>query len=178
MIDYGLFQFAAPPKTGVTWFLNAVQLAGYGPGFRYRAFEPFNGVRKEGVIRVSLVVHPYLWLHRIYESISKGELSLQEACIPISCVGSFEQFVNQYLSSHVGFLTRYYSLYEADLVLRLEDMPYALEEFLESLGTDSLMMDSFRRLRSRIYSSPPNNRQLKFQVVKAEWEFCDRYDYI
>ena len=41
MIDYVVFEFSAPPRTGTEWFIKAVQLAGLGPAFKRHAHAPF-----------------------------------------------------------------------------------------------------------------------------------------
>jgi len=176
MIDYEQFYFAAPPKSGVDWFCQAMQLAGHGPGFRHQAHQPFNGT--QGKPKVSLVCHPYRWLHRIYIASQDGSLNKNDFLLPLDFHQSFSDFVGDYLTHHSGLITELFSIYEADTVFRLEDMPWALEEWLECIGTASDMMRSFRMVNnSELHTNAPSDQLMRMSVVRSEWDFCERYEY-
>lgn len=176
MIEYEVFQFAAPPGTGVAWFLKAMQIAGYGPGFRAVAHVSFGGPSEP--LRVSLVTNPFDWLYRAY-------LSFEEYS---SVVGmhdvdrkSFSRFVGSFLSKRGFSLSDVFDRYKADIVLRLEDMPWALIELLEAVGTETRLLNQVNTLsglkKYPVVSTDCRSERVWRQVREKEWDLFDRYDY-
>lgn len=174
MIDYGLFEFAAVPHTGVAWFLRACQLAGLGPGFAERAHTPFP--RTPGrKLRVSLARHPCSWLGAQWRD---GSASNHVG--PIGCLNrdrGLEVFIEDYLRTCPGSLSRVLPLPGAETVLRFEDLPWAFTELVLPLGISSGL------LRTAFFHAGPHedhravHGKLCRDVVSAERELCERYDY-
>ena len=179
MIRYGSFDFACPPRTGTYWFIRAVQLAGFGPGFKDRAHAEF-GPRRNGVLRVSLVRHPCDWLASCYAPIKRKEPDANQLGRFVTLPSdSFHSFVSGYIEEMPGEVGRKYAEYRADVCLRIEDMPWAVLELLESLrGTMP-----HRRLVAELKpqnvspSVPDWNVDMRRVALDCEDVVAERYDY-
>ncbi len=180
MIRYPIFDFAAPPRTGVSWFLAAAQLAGLGPGFRHGAHVPFSGSVRRG-FRVSLVRHPCDWLASCYAvRASRGPSSNGMAFANCLDLGSFDEFVRSYLRKRPGAVGRLYNEYEADARLRIEDVPWSFIELMESFGIIKEMREKCVKLGRRSATPDWNPRWdggMRRAVLGAERETCDAHEY-
>ena len=193
MLQYELFDFACPERTGGLWFWKASQLAGLGIGFT-RAYEledapkiqtRFSRVNKDNKLRVSLVRHPCDWLASFYASFPKRPK--KGVCLIGPCpIAGFDVHVEKILDylenprSCIGFSIKgMFNAYKADVVVRLEDMPWAYIELLESLGVGEEYRDNVRQLKPQNVSTnlPKWNPELRKRVMKAEKEMCDEYEY-
>ncbi len=174
MIDYGLFEFAAPPHSGVPWFLRACQLVGLGPGFAEQAYSPFP--RTPGRrLRVSLARHPCSWLAALWrDGAASSHVGL------VGCLSrdrELGEFVRDYLRTCPGSLSRALPSPGAEVVLRFEDLPWAFVELVLPLGVRrELLRTAF------FHKSPHEGRRdissrLRREVSAAERELCERYDY-
>jgi len=175
MLQYKLFDFACPKRTGGLWFWKASQLAGLGMGFT-RAYEledapriqtMFPRVNKDNKLRLSLVRHPCNWLASYYVNTPQYR-------------ESFDTYVEGVLSCGCSrSVKRLFATYKADIVLRLEDMPWAYIELLESLGVGAEYRDNVRQLKPQNVSTnlPKWNPELRKRVMKVEKEMCDEYEY-
>ncbi len=175
MIDYSIFHFAAPPRTGVGWFIAAAQLAGLGPGFRHHAHVPFG--RRVDEFRASLVRHPCDWLASCYAA--KGRWSNGLAPFGRLDLRTWDGFVRSYLRRRRGAVGRLYNGYEADAVMRIEDAPWAMIELLEEFGVEKALRENCLLL-DRKPSSRWRSRWddgLRREVLEAEREVCEKYDY-
>jgi len=175
MIDYKLFQYAAPPLCGVDWFVKAVQLCGFGPGFVARAYEGFREVG-DGP-RVSTVRHPEAWLRLLYKAAKEKELvKIHEFEVDVRGIDSFESFYRCYLRERPGWISRLYNFYEAEIVLRMEDIPSSFIDLMDSMGVDRSLSEMSRKLRIEpipIRVEGPLLRELK----RTERDIFERYDY-
>lgn len=178
-VDFGLFIFASPPRTATTWIKHAAVAAGLKGGGSVH--EPHD--RDWSRIRLSMVRRPDDWLRSYWVSIYPGQIQidlvdgLRKTC---SGTSTFDGFVRTYLQGGWRVLNMIDG-YCADVVIRVEDLPWAFVEFLESL-------DVPRCLRERCLQIQPVNaaRQeklarwnpmLRARVLEAENELIDRYEY-
>jgi len=176
MIDYKLLQFAAPPFVGADWFVRALQLAGLGPGFVARAYEPFSEGGRIDTVRVSLVRHPLNWLWLVYDSV-KDEGSARISSFHVNVNGkSFEEFVESYLDGQSGWITSMFSSYEADIVQRIEDQPDAFLELMEQFNVDGDLSGCLY-LKPMLEVKPICNDDLRIGLRRSEHEIFERYDY-
>jgi len=195
----GMFEFAAPPMTGGHWFVQACREAGlllFPDNSAFSAsFYPWpEGIerdRDKDALRVSLVCHPCDWLRSVFdafrlgpnsESKNVGSKYLWPRFVELPKKQGFGKFVVRYLEAMPGEATRIFNSYKADTRLRLEDMPWALVELLESMGIDRKSLDRVLALEGR-QDAPkrskwrPGRPDLRQQVMEAEAEFCRDLDY-
>jgi hypothetical protein len=173
LIDYGRIKFAAPPFVGAEWFVRAMQLAGFGPGFSNKAYGLFkeNG-RSTEELRVTLVRNPLDWIEATY-------LNTRDC---LTCKGNFQAHVRRFIDNP-GTVTNLYDQYQADLVLRIEDTPWCLVELLSSCGVNEEHRELVSQTRPRtahelaLVRSSRWTPQLRQLVVEAEKKTMDRYDY-
>ena len=178
MIEYNLFQFAAPPSTGVAWFVQTAQLAGMGPGFGHHAHVPFPTRNKGRRLRVSLVRRPCDWLASVYRTVKRdGPRSNHIGLFHSLDYDNFDAFIRSYLSRIPGEVGRLYNRYEADTYLRIEDMPGAFIELMESLEVNFLLMENCWRVPKIIDTLVEWNPNLRRLVRETEKETYDAYDY-
>lgn len=180
MIDYTLFQFSCPPRTGTAWFIQAAQLAGLGPGFKRNAHAPFPAERKREVLRVSLVRHPCEWLASCYAALQEGGPDVGHLGRFARLNGaSFDDYVRSYLREVPGAVGRLYAEYRADSFLRLEDMPWALVELLEAAGVPKVFRGMVSRLprQNPSASTPRWDPSLRRRVLDAERRTLEDFDY-
>jgi len=181
MIDYGTFRFAAPPRTGCTWFLKACAMAKLGEGAKAHVHSP-SPPRTVG-LTVSLIRHPYDWLCSYYHVLQGGHTGIPEVDVLSGWVkGSkdFHSFIHRYVKTCSGAVTDMYASYNADTVMKTEELKWASLEFFASLRVQKKLLDEIKRL-------PPQNvgknmpiktdTKLRERVCEAESSFCNRYDY-
>lgn len=177
MIDFGPFRFAGAPRTATTWIRHAADAA----GLRSSGFVHFPHNGKMDKIRLSTVRRPTDWLRSYWSSVWPGQIQID--CVDglrRACEGAetFDEFVRAYLSNgwSVG---RMFASYGADVVIRVEDLPWAFIEFLESLGVEQKNRERCLGI-ARVNESiglPEWNPSLRDRVLEAEWEMIERYDY-
>ncbi len=181
MIDFGDFRFSAPPRTGTTWFLSAAQEAGFGEHQKTKVHEPFPPQAGKS-IRVTLVREPCAWLQSYYTSIWPGKIGVEFVDL-FSEFGKMDQrftaFCRDYLQFAPGSVGKMFKYYNADVCLKIEDMPWAFIQFLETLGISKKRRESFISMGPRNPSrdivrwSP----SLKQKARSAEKWMIDYYDY-
>ena len=182
MIDYGLFRFASPPRTGTTWFRKACLACGLGDPGRTGVHEPHED-EPTSILRVSLVRHPADWLRSYWSSIHPGVIGVSavDSFRHLGREGGFDRFVRECLQFAPGQVGLMVERYNADTVLRLEDMPWALIELLESLGVPESKSRRCLSLGPQNTSSsgllPAWSAVLRRRVMAAEEELAERFDY-
>lgn len=181
MIDYKHFIYAAPPRCGNAWFLNACAIAGLGEHATASAHPPFQPGQR--ALTVTSVRHPYDLLASYYLEIKGGHtgVAVMDKMAPLAkhCV-DFHTFCEGYLRQFPGQISRLFDCYPASSVLRLEDQPYAALGLFETIGISADRLE-------RIKALPPMNlrknqawvefSKLRRQVVEAERAFCEHYEY-
>lgn len=208
-----MFEFAAPPRTGVHWFVKVCTEAGLEtfPSIYLvpTSFIPWSGHGqiKKDVFRVSMVRHPCDWLRSMFDAWQNSSQNIffqthMRLCrfrfhesswigdgdnqnhFPYrefaSSPGShFDEFVVRYLKRNAGEIGRIFDSYKTDTRLRLEDMPWALIELLESLGVEQDKLDRIVDLAPQSKAETRSRWQsdLRQQVLESETEFCQNLDY-
>jgi len=181
MIAYPGFMFAAPPRTGSTWFIHACSLYGLGDGIKSKVHIPFPDGSSN--FTVSLVRHPYSWLVSYYHALKGGAVNVvivDKLCSIAATSETVEVFILRYLDQMPGHVTMIFDEYKASTVMRLEDFPWAPLEFFASIALNKKGAQDVRALMpvnatKGEYHKP--NKSLKCQVVDAEKELCERYNY-
>jgi len=190
----GMFEFAAPPRTGVQWFVQACQGVGLMifpdmSSVETSFYIPWtkHSTSRRDLIRVSLVRHPCDWLRSIYDAF-QSDLRLPYLTNRIIVrLGTelprddFGKYVTGYLAKMPGEITRIFDSYKVDTRLRLEDMPWALVELLESLGVEQKGLDRVIALRPQAKTPIPMRSKwrsdLRQQVLETEAKLCEDLDY-
>jgi len=176
MIDYGKFQFACAPRVGVSWFVKACQLAGLGPAFvRTHRPTPHNGKH-----RVSLVRHPVGWLESIYAArrVGWGSDFLGKLSHLDTLQQPLEGFIWQYLEMP-GEVGKLMLAYEADVILRIEDVPEAFLSLLSPMGIGEEFFRGIRNLgRTHVNPLHPQvGMAQRKRIMESEKELCDGFNY-
>jgi len=173
MITYEQFEFAAPPFSGASWFVNASNRLGLGNVSFCRAYQPFP-LDPSPFLRVSLIRHPCDWLLDCFREKHAIEIDGFNT-LPR---GNFDTFVDAYLQILPGAIGKLFNQYQADTVLKIEDMPWALVELAEALGVPTSAQDRIRDMSQ--YQIAPyrwDDNRARERVLEAELDFCERYDY-
>jgi len=179
MIEFDRFVLASAPRTGTTWFRKAAADVGLGAPAKFNVHIPppedYTG------FVVTLVRHPYDWLVSYYLSLKGGAIgvpAVDQFCnIARGSYGVYD-FLAQYVRLFPGEVSKMFDLYRASSVLRLEDFPWAVISFFETIDATiptSLKDTPLQNARKGEYHIP--NKKLKQQVVEAEADFCERYEY-
>lgn len=180
MIHFPRFTFAAPPRCGNAWFLGACAIAGFGEHGTAKAHVL---TRPTGKLGVTLVRHPYDFLTSYYAELRGGHTgvsSLDRLARTAKSSAGFLNFCETYLDEHAGTVSEMFGYYSADIVLRLEDQPWATVTFLQSLGVKQDRIEQVRALPAknrRKDSTLLEFRHLRQAVTEAEQDFCDHYAY-
>jgi hypothetical protein len=183
-MNFGSFEFASPPRTATSWIRSAAAEAGLMERDRVAVHVPHQkSCNSSGVIRLSCVRHPCTWLRSWYAAIYPAiiEVEAVDHLRRMTNPGTFDHVVRQLLVSSPGCIGRMHAAYGADVVIRVEDLPWAFVEFLESVGVE-------RRLRERCLLMPAQNATkpeklpewnpcLHARVLVAENEFASKYEY-
>ena len=137
MIRYGLFDFAAPPRTGTTWFLKAATMAALGELSKFDVHKVFIERPRHEVarMRVSLVRHPATWLRSYYSEIYPGVVGVPAVDVfgTIAADDVFD-WMDKCVDSLPGQVGAMFAAYEADSCLRMEDFPNNAVELFGSVG--------------------------------------------
>lgn len=121
-------------------------------------------------LRVTIVRNPYDVLRCWY-----SELPL--AAGKVERTIGFNEYVRDYLHFDAGRIGESHNDFAADTVMRIEDMPWAFIEFAESLGVASSVLDKLRDEKPEPVPSHNWDPGLRRQVLDAERDFCERYNY-
>lgn len=179
MINCHRFSYAAPPRTGTAWFHHCLVMAELTTETRDKVHQiPPADPR----FNVTVVRHPADWLISYYESLRGGLIGIPQ-------VDRFAQLVTDAVDEKdfavmvadrmPGAVGEMFAAYRTDTVLRLEDMPWAAVELFKMFGVDATGLMCVR-------SAPPINARkkpiyysegIRQMVIKAEAEFCERYEY-
>ncbi len=174
MIDYDLFGFACPPGVGGEWFLHAAELCGLGKAEIKQTYDPFSG-NQPNQLKVSLIRNPCTWILDCYNRLrcDDGDVKLLMGLNPNQPIDSF---VNEYVQKVPGAFSKIASRYEADTVLRIEDMPWAFVELADLLDVPKHMRNRVIGLGKPTFVKPLP-RHLAKLVANMERELMERYEY-
>ena len=190
--DLGLFTLACPPRCAAGWMLAAAARAGLTVAGAESVHGP-HGPDDAGKLRVTAVRRPDRWLASFYDDgyfgltgvpgidalIGWADDEEDDEILLTDDTVDFETLIWRYLDHGRGSIGRAFAAYGGEVVLRVEDLPWALVELLESL-------DVPRPAACSIVGLPPVNRSpelppwpdgLRQRVLDAEIEFCERYNY-
>jgi len=184
-VELPFFHFAAPPRTGCNHFLGACRTAGLGRANIEDALRHFLRENDGTKLRVSLIRHPCWWLASVWSGLSEPDLKSNSDVhfVGPAFVGldksSFVAFVQSHLQSSPTGVSCLFDQYKADTRLRVEDMPWCLLELLETFEVPKVFLDLVEVYwRSRQLEVLPEwTPHLYRQVLDAEVDFCEDYDY-
>ena len=170
MLSFDSFDAAIPPFCDAGWFL-LVMAGSRGPvGSRLAIEEPFGDRKNRDRITFSLVCNPKTWLEKAFQA----KLVLCDH----PCEDVFEDYgayLRCYLQHKPGQVTKIFKQFEADVMLRIEDCPAALQSFLPSVGVDTSGWSWIEPLKHKsIYEY--SHREL-LSLFEAEKEVFDSYEY-
>jgi len=182
MIEYEKFRFAAPPRTASTWFMKAASLAGLGDGYKATVHIPAEPTRN-AALSVSMIRHPVDWLVSYFQTLKGGTIGVTcvDVFVPVARrAANVHEFLDSYLVNCRGMVGAMFDTYAADSVYRVEDLPWAVCEFFETLGLSRDKADAPRDLgpQNPWNGVPPAvDPDVRRRIVSAETDFCERYDY-
>jgi hypothetical protein len=178
MIDYKHFHFAAPPRTGSTWFMKAASIVGLGDASKVLVHTPF---QDDSALRVSLVRRPEDWLVSCFVALKGGVIGVDSVDrLKVLNYSSFPEFFESYLELGEGILSGIIRAYQADSYLRTEDLPWS---FLELCGSLSRITDNQRvavlglNSQNPSKSKPRINDYQRLMIRKYEAEIYDQFEY-
>ncbi len=173
MINFNDFCFAAAPGTGASWFLEAMQLYGFGPQFIHQVHQTFEGSNPYQ-FKLSIVRHPLSWLTWYF---LQGRRHNYPELVDFSRLDAsyYGVFLSQYLNRMPGRLTRLMTGYNADSYIKYEDLPDAFLEFMYSLGYSPPIQGSDFFHKKPWMQVMPNYWNDK--IMQAEKELVDEFDY-
>lgn len=177
MIRYPDFDFASPPRTGTTWFVQACAFTPLGERSRGQVHLPHDD---SPTLKITHVRHPCDWLASYFQTIQGGYLD-------VPCVDAFRfldfttfsLFIKSYLKTMPGAVGRMFTAYRAASYIRLEDEPFGLLSLLRSCEikgdeTKIRVLAPANRARKHL---PIWEKHLRDAVMEAEKEFVEEFDY-
>jgi hypothetical protein len=178
MIQFELFDLACPPRVGGAWALRAAERAEVLP----IGGDGLHGLPVAASYNIGIARHPFTWLQSYYAAGGPnfpGDSGGKLAELVKQSV-SIHAFFRNYLLLAPGAVGKAFNAYRVDTILRMEDFPWAMFELLHAVGvSEQDAVEATRHL-------PPSNpgayatyidKELKRKVVKAEKDFCERYEY-
>ena len=178
-VNYGLFQFASPPRTATRWISEAAHMAGLrqiGSGDVHVPHSP-----DPSIVKLTCIRDPIRWVESFYDEIYPGKIGVEsvDSLHPEKYAYSLDDFIGS-LIDRPRSVTRMFETYNADVAIKVEELPWSFIEFLESVGVNrnkaemcvGLRAMNFRR--HRLVWQP----LLKTKLILLEDEFVERYDYI
>lgn len=177
MKRFDQFLFAAPPRTGISWFLRAASFVGLNSDVGH----PYAPFLDADILSVTIVRHPYDWLGSLYFTPPRQLCGVQdiEYIKDLARRASrFGEFI-RLCSCHPNLVAGVFDEYRASSIIRLEDFPWAVIELFKSVGVAS---ETARRIVDLHYSGgikfPVDGEvRLKALIVGSESDFCCRFDY-
>jgi hypothetical protein len=193
MIDYGLFKYAAPPRTASTWVQHALSKTRHEVlhGNTFAVHIPFSPGYE--VPRLSTVRHPVEWLLSYWYSVGTGVVSgcdeLRELAQVARRSSTLVEFLLNVAEDQPGIVGRIFGQYMATSVIRVEDLPYGLISFLQLVGdVPPTIQEQIIRVPRKNTKPPTKGRQAVLdpndlpqhvwrKIMRAEEELSDRYEY-
>ncbi len=179
-VDFGLFRLSAPPRTGLGWVIPALAHCGIKPlgGTNYPFTPP---ARDTSRITVSLVRHPCTWLESFHEN-CRGKFFEHKPLREIADVGgeSPDEFARTIALVDPGAVWKLYQSYNADVCLKVEDMPWCLTTLLESLGVEDeklLAIKHFGKTTWRPARTTNLSASVWREVYRSEISVLEHFGY-
>jgi hypothetical protein len=176
MINYGSFEFACPKFCGGLWFSSMMEQAGFPSPTPRELHQKFIGEQKS--LRVSLVRHPVRWLLMCYNcaKLSYADIDLEPfSWLPCQ---TFEAFTRAYLFECPDAVSKVFSEYHADSIIRVDDLPWALVELLLCCEVDKTKALSVTRIPGGECGHWTLDKKLYDKVMVANSDMVERYCYV
>lgn len=182
MIIYEHFRVAAPPATGIEWFVAGCDLLEMTrlPGPRESAYTPWSA-RNSEMLSVSFVRHPLMWLVGYYQQMAGKTTGVAVIDAFQEDVrgsrGNIERFVESVLTRHPSDIAKVFDVYAGSSVMKFDDFPWAPMEFWGSLIGEDHPLLKIGGTSFESYGGWLENREMRRDVVKANLRFCSQYEY-
>lgn len=177
MITFQHFAFAAPPRTGSTWFLQAATIMGFEGATKTNLHIPFPDDWRG--FSLSLVRHPADWLVSYFESLQGGKIGVPavDALANHYKLNDVRSSIRSFLETEPDKLTQVFDAYRADTVLKMEDYPWNAIEFFQSIGCkNALDLRGLDKQNGRKHKTTIP-RSLLGAILEHEPELSERYEY-
>ncbi len=181
MIDYEIFRFASPPRTANTWFRKVMAEAGLGAMSAHYQHVP---CPPGGALVVTMVRHPVVWLTSYYLHVKGGHVGVSDVdrFAPLARQSAnLDAFLLAYLGTIPGAVGWMFDAYDANTVLRVEDLPWAILSLLEASGVDdATAMRASSLPPQNVYKGtvPKVSSRIQRAIIGAEKQFCEEYGYV
>lgn len=162
--------------------MHACQRAGLGEGTKPKVHLPPADGGSVG-FDFSIARHPVTWLRSYYFAIEGGHVGVPSVDVFVPHARearNFHEFMRLYLTHIPGAIGEMIKAYKADTIIKLENIKDSTVELFESIGIK-------RKKALEAADIPPRNntknlpetldKQLQKEVIKAEEEYCDLYQY-
>jgi len=127
--------------------------------------------------RILCVKHPFDWLASFFDCVLfdlvEEDSRWSRLLLHANTSTSFSEFVEKYLKDDCTCVAKVFDSYTSDSVMRIEDFPWNVDEFLHGIGHPHSVLN-FPGLAT--YSRCTYD-ELKRDVVRKECELCERFDY-
>lgn len=175
MMDYGVFHFACPKFCGANWFGEMMEKVGFESAPLSRLEGTFHDSRNH--LKVSLVRHPMTWLSLCFDAVRFKFLDDYQ---PFSSLPThtFDAFVRAYVHECPEAFGNVFKKYQADSMIRIEDLPWALVELLMATGMEQRVALNVTRLPQIVSKEAQVERKLYNKVMEINRDFFERYDYV
>lgn len=189
------FGFAAPCNVGALWFVKNLQ-----------ANLPLVGIPASEIdcpfpldynkYALSIVRHPFDWLSEFYQrrpqKASRNKHIYELRCVTTR-VRSFTNFI-EVCAKNKGCVANVFDAYKTTSVIRYEDIPWAVVEFLQTLGFSEeqskavlkeylpfqLTINDSVEEPQAFYEEKLSSSELKrlrSLITNSERDYCERYNY-
>ncbi len=178
MISCRGFNYAAPPRTGTTWFRHACAATGLLPleHSRVGVHTPHDAVG----YNLTTLRHPCMWLRSYYHTIYPGKIGVE--CVDKFAgieANDFTDFLEGYLNQMPGAILDMFTAYGASGYLRIEDTPGAYMELVRSVDPSKwkACINVPHMNKNRKSETWNANESLWDAVLEAERTYSTEFDY-
>jgi predicted Zn-dependent protease with MMP-like domain len=183
-----LVSFAAPPRCASTWMLNAFSACGERDGSERNSFAKHQRDTEPSRIKITTVRNPFEWLVSFWQVVD-GPTTINEVDAIFEHklkAANFPEFVEAIVEDERDLIPEMFDSYNGDIVLRVEDLPWAFDEMLTTFGVRGVEDKWTDEMDSRINVCP---RKLKTvaavdkkdvqrrALFDRHREFYERYEY-
>jgi hypothetical protein len=133
---------------------------------------------------LSTVRNPYDWLVSYYLHSPRGLVGINGPSDWVAAMKADSRSIEHFISRCInkpGCVGAVFDSYQANTIIRLEDYPWAVMDFLEPSVSRDMRMFSIAKtpvLNARIGQPYPPNPELRAMVMRSENDFCQRYNYV
>jgi len=186
------FMFHAAPRCATNWFDKAMCRVGIwadpeylSSSIPYAAQCPIPARDRGKLYTVSIVRNPVDWLKSVYVHFRSNDHQMYTAqMVDLIEVArekeSFGRFANEVIDRFPNHIeTIFFEWYAADTYLRVEDFPYCVGEFIQSMYYAPGVLKILKQIEitNASHAVVPIEPALKRRIMKSSERLCDHFEY-